>query len=170
MTHLHCISYARGHRVKRVGVHGCCHSPFLVNGWWTRYIGRCPIELHGLHGYKSTLCMVLMVRACSKYNVLKSQEVSKSVQCFCFKAVSESVQCICFKAVSEIVQYFCFKAVLEILQCFCLKRFRRLSNAFVLKRFRRLSNAFCFKAVLEIIQCFCFIAILEIVQCLRGSR
>ena len=76
MTHLHCISYAWGHRVKRVGVHGCCHSPFLVNGW---YIGRRPIEFHGLHSCKSTLCMVLMVRARSKDNVLKSQAVSEIV-------------------------------------------------------------------------------------------
>ena len=80
MTYLHCISYARGHRVKWVGVHGCCHSPFLVNEWWIRYVGRCPIELHGLHGCKSTLCMVLMVRAWSRDNVLKSKAVSENVQ------------------------------------------------------------------------------------------
>ena len=108
MAHLHCISYARGHRVKWVGVYGCCHSPFLVNGWWTRYIRQRPIELHGLHGCKSTLCMVLMVRARSRDNVLKSQAVSEIVQCFCFKVVSEIVQCFCFKPVSEIVQCFLF--------------------------------------------------------------
>ena len=108
MAHLHCISYARGHRIKRMGVHGCCLSPFLVSRWWTRYIERRPIELHGLHGCKSTLCMVLMVRARSKNNVLKSQAVSKIVHCFCFKAVSEIVQCFCFKAVSEIAQCFLF--------------------------------------------------------------
>ena len=96
MTYLHCISYAGGYRVKRVGVHGCCLSPFLVNGSWTRYIRRCPIEIHGLHGCKSTSCMVLMVRAQFRDNVLMSQ------------AVSEIVQCFCFKAVSEIVQYFLF--------------------------------------------------------------
>ena len=111
MAHLHCISYARGYRVKRVGVHGYCHSPFLVNGWWTRYIGRRPIEIHGLHGCKLTPCMVLMVRARSRDNVLKSQAVLEIVQCFCFKAVSEIVHCFCFKAVSEIVQCFCFKVV-----------------------------------------------------------
>ena len=96
MAHLHCISYARGHRVKRVGVHGCCHSPFLVNGWWTQYIGRRPIELHGLHGCKSTLCMVLMVRARSKDNALQSQAVLEIVQCFFFKSVSKIVQCFLF--------------------------------------------------------------------------
>ena len=74
-------------------MHGCCLSPFLVNGWWTRCIGRRLIKLHGLHGCKSTLCMVLMVLARFKDNVLKSQEVSDIVQCFCFKAVSETVQC-----------------------------------------------------------------------------
>ena len=130
MTHLHCISYARGHRIKRVGVHGCCHSPFLVNGWWTRYIGRCPIELHGLHDYKSTLCTVLLVRAQSRDKVLKSHAVSEIVKCFCFKAVLEIVQCFYFKAVLKIVQFFCFKVVSEIVECFC------------------------FKAVLEIVQCF----------------
>ena len=62
--------------------------------------------------------MVLIVRALSKDNVLKSQAVSEIFQCFCFKEVSEIVQCFCFKAVSEIVQYFCFKAVSEIVQCF----------------------------------------------------
>ena len=36
--------------------------------------------------------MVLMVLARSKDNVLKSQEVSEIVQCFCFKAVSETFQ------------------------------------------------------------------------------
>ena len=108
MTYLHCISYAWGHRVKRVGVHGCFHSPFLVNRWWTQYIRRRSIELHGLHGCKSTLCMVLMVLARSRDNVLKSQAVSKIVQCFCFKVVSEIVQCFCFKVVSEIVQCFLF--------------------------------------------------------------
>ena len=82
MAYLHCISYARGHRIKLVGLHGCCHSPFLVNGWWTRYIGRHPIELHGLHGCKSTMFMVLMVRAGSRDNVLKSQAVLEIVQCF----------------------------------------------------------------------------------------
>ena len=49
------------------------------------------MELHGLHGCKSTLCMVLMVRARSKNNVLKSKAVSEIVQCLCFKAVSEIV-------------------------------------------------------------------------------
>ena len=87
MAHLHYISYARGHRTKRVGVHGCCHSPFLVNGWWTRYIGQCPIEPHGLHGCKSTLCMVLMVQARSRDNVLKSQAVLEIVQCFLLKRI-----------------------------------------------------------------------------------
>ena len=82
MAHLHCISYAWGHRLKWVSVHGCCHSPFLVNGWWTRYIGR-PIELHSLYGCKSTLCMVLMGRAQSRDNVVKIQAVSEIVQCFC---------------------------------------------------------------------------------------
>ena len=82
MTHLHCISYARGHRVKQMGVHGCCLSPFLVIGWWTLYIGRRPIEPHGLHGCKLTLCMVLMVQARSRDNVLKSQAVLEIVQCF----------------------------------------------------------------------------------------
>ena len=118
MAHLHCISNAQGHCVKRVGMHGCCHSPFFVNGQWTRYIRRRPIELYSLHGCKSTLCMVLMVRAWSKDNVLNCQ------------AVLEIVQCICFKEVSEIVQSF------------CLKRFQRLSNAFVLKQFWRLSTVF----------------------------
>ena len=80
MAHLHYISYAQGHRVKWVGVHGCCLSPFLVNGWWTRYIRQRPIELHGLHGCKSTLCMVLMMRARSKDNVVKSQAVLEIVQ------------------------------------------------------------------------------------------
>ena len=93
MAQLHCISYAQGHCVKWVGVHGCCLSPFLVNGWWTQYIGRCPIELHGFHGCKSTLCMVLMVRARSRDNVLKSHAVSDIFQCFCFNAISEIVQC-----------------------------------------------------------------------------
>ena len=97
MAHLHCNSYARGHRIKRVGVHGCCHSPFLVNKWWTQYIGRHPIELQDLHGCKLTLCMVLMVRPRSKDNVLKSQAVSKIVQGFCFIAVSEIVQCFVLK-------------------------------------------------------------------------
>ena len=55
-----------------------------MNGWWTRYIGRRATEIHGLHGCKSTLCMVLMVRARSKDNVLKSQAVLKIVQCFLF--------------------------------------------------------------------------------------
>ena len=96
MAHLHYISYAQENRVKWVGVHGCCLSLFLVNGCWTRYIGRRPIELQGLHGCKSTLCMVLMVRARSKDNVLKSQAVSEIVQCFCFKAVLEIVQCFLF--------------------------------------------------------------------------
>ena len=50
--------------------------------------------------------MVLMVRARSKDNVLKSQVILEIVQCFYFKAVS------------EIVQFFCFKAVLEIVQCY----------------------------------------------------
>ena len=107
MAQLHCISYVRRHRVKRVGVHGCRLSPFLVNGWWTRYIGQRPIELHGLHGCKSTLCMALMVWARSRDNVLKIQAVSEIVQCFCFKAVLEIVQCFRFKVISEIVQY-CF--------------------------------------------------------------
>ena len=79
MAHLHCISYTQGHRIKWVGVHGFCLSPFLVNGWWTRYIGRRLIELHGLHDCKSTLCMVLMVRDRSRDNVLKSKEVSETV-------------------------------------------------------------------------------------------
>ena len=96
MAHLHYISYARGHRVKWVGVHGYCHSPFLVNEWWTRYIERRPIELHSLHGCESTLCMVLMVPAWSKDNVLKSEEVSGIVQCFCFKVVLKIVQCFLF--------------------------------------------------------------------------
>ena len=52
--------------------------------------------------------MVLMVRARSTDNVLKSQAVLEIVQCFCFKMVSEIVQCFCFKAVSEIVQRFLF--------------------------------------------------------------
>ena len=93
MAHLHYISYVRGHRVKRVGVYGYYLSPFLVNGRWTRYIGRRLIKLQAFHGCKSTLCMVLMVRARSKENFLKSQAVSEIVQCFCFKAVSEAVQC-----------------------------------------------------------------------------
>ena len=97
-----------GYRVKWVGVHGCCHSPFLVNGWGTRYIGRRPIEPHSLHGCKSTLCMVMMVRARSKDNVLKSQAVLEIFQCFCFKVISEIVQCFCFKEVMEIVQSFLF--------------------------------------------------------------
>ena len=92
MAHLHCISYAQGHRVKRVRVHGCYLSLFLVNGWWTRYIGLCPIELHDLHGCKTTLCRVLIVGAQSKDNVLKSHTVLEIVQCFCFKAISETVQ------------------------------------------------------------------------------
>ena len=62
--------------------------------------------------------MVLMVRARSRDNVLKSQAVSEIVQCFCFKAVLEIVQGFCFKAVSEIVQCFYFKAISEIVQCF----------------------------------------------------
>ena len=45
-------------------------------------LGRRPIELHGLHGCKSTMCMVLMVWARSKDNVLKSQTVSEIVQYF----------------------------------------------------------------------------------------
>ena len=98
------MSYAPGLRVKWVGVNGCCHSPFLVNGWWTRYIRRRLTEFHGLHDFKSTLCTVLMVRAQSRDKVLKSQAVLEIVQCFCFKAVSEIVQCFCFKAVLEIVQ------------------------------------------------------------------
>ena len=49
--------------MKWVYVHGCCHSPFLVNWWWTRYLGRHPIEFHGLHGCKLTLCLVLIVQA-----------------------------------------------------------------------------------------------------------
>ena len=57
------ISNARGHRMKWVCVHVYCHPPFLVNGWWTRYLGRRPIEFHGLHGCKLTLCLVLIVRA-----------------------------------------------------------------------------------------------------------
>ena len=113
-----------------MGVHGCCLSPFLVNGWWTRYIGRRPIELHGLHGYKSTLYMVLMVRAQSKDNILKSQAISEIVQCFCFKAVLEIVQCFCFKSISKIVQCFCFKAVSEIVQCFLFIK----QKAFVLDK------------------------------------
>ena len=40
--------------------------------------------------------MVLMVRAQSRDNVLKSQAVSEIVQCFCFKAVSKIVQCFLF--------------------------------------------------------------------------
>ena len=40
--------------------------------------------------------MVLMVWARSRDNVLKSQEVSKIIQCFRFKAVSEIVQCFLF--------------------------------------------------------------------------
>ena len=76
---------------KMGGVHGCYHSPFLVNRWWTRYIGRRPIELHCIRGCISTLCMVLMVRARSRDNVLKSQAVSEIVQCFYFKAVSDIV-------------------------------------------------------------------------------
>ena len=40
--------------------------------------------------------MVLMVRARSRDNVLKSQAVLKIVQCFCFKAVLEIVQCFLF--------------------------------------------------------------------------
>ena len=79
MTHLHCISYARGRHVKGVGLHGCRLSPFFVNRWWTLYIGQRPIEFHGLHGCKSTLCLVLMVWARSRDNVQKSQAVSKSV-------------------------------------------------------------------------------------------
>ena len=131
MAHLHCISYARGHCLKWVGVQGCCHSPFLVNGWWTRYIRRRPIDLHGLHGCKSTLCMVLMVRARSRDNILKSQAVSKIVQCFCFKAVSEIIEC------------FCFKAVWEIVQCFLLKRFIGDCPMLFLKGvYQRLSNGF----------------------------
>ena len=133
MTHLHCISYVQGHRVKQVGVHGCCLSPFLVNGWWTRYIGRRLIEIYGIHGCKSTLCMVLMVRARSRDNVLKSQ------------AVSEILQCLCFKAVSEIVQCFVLKRFRRLSNAFVLKWFRRLFNAFVLKRFWRLSNVFIYK-------------------------
>ena len=93
MAHLHCISYAQGHRVKRVGVHGCCLSPFLVNGWWTRYIGRRPIKLHDIHGCKSTLCMVLIVEivssSCSSLVLalidshLNRQNVGRSmVKCF----------------------------------------------------------------------------------------
>ena len=58
-----CISYVWGHRMKWVCVNGCSHSPFLVNGWWTRYLGQRPIEFHGLHGCKLTLCSVLIVRA-----------------------------------------------------------------------------------------------------------
>ena len=119
MAHLHCISYAGGHRVKRVGVHGCFHSPFLVNGWWTRYIGQRSIELHSLHGCKSSLCMVLMVQARSRDKVLKSQAVSKIVQCFRFKSVL------------KFVQFFCFKAF-----------YWRLSNVFIKAVYRRLSNAF----------------------------
>ena len=49
--------------MKWVCVHGYCHSPFLVNGWWTRYLERRPIEFHGLHGYKLTLRFVLIMRA-----------------------------------------------------------------------------------------------------------
>ena len=49
--------------MKQVCLHGCCHSPFLVNGWWTRYLRRHPIEFHGLHGCKLTLRLVLIVRA-----------------------------------------------------------------------------------------------------------
>ena len=101
-----------------MGVHGCYLSPFLVNEWWTRYIGRHPIELHGLHGCKSTLYMVLMVWARSKDNVLKSQAVSEIVQCFCFKVVLEIVQFFCFKAISEIVQCFYFKEVSKIVLFF----------------------------------------------------
>ena len=52
--------------------------------------------------------MMLMVRARSRDNVLKSQAVSEIVQCFCFKAVSKIVQCFCFKEVSEIVQCVLF--------------------------------------------------------------
>ena len=40
--------------------------------------------------------MVLMVRAWSRDNVLKSEAISGIVQCFCFKAVSEIVQCFLF--------------------------------------------------------------------------
>ena len=52
--------------------------------------------------------MVLMVRARSTNNVLKSQAGLEIVQCFCFKMVSEIVQFFCFKAVSEVVQRFLF--------------------------------------------------------------
>ena len=38
--------------MKWVCAHGCCHSPLLVNGWWTQYLRRRPIEFHGLHGCK----------------------------------------------------------------------------------------------------------------------
>ena len=40
--------------------------------------------------------MVLMVPAWSKDNVLKSEEVSGIVQCFCFKVVLKIVQCFLF--------------------------------------------------------------------------
>ena len=58
-----CISYAQGHRMKWVYVHGCFHPPFLVNGWWTRYLRQRPIEFNGLHGCKLTLHFVLIVQA-----------------------------------------------------------------------------------------------------------
>ena len=49
--------------MKWVCVHGCFHSPFLVNGLWTRYLRQHPIEFHNLPGRKLTLCLVLIVRA-----------------------------------------------------------------------------------------------------------
>ena len=69
-------------------VRGCCHSPFLVNGWWTRYVRRRLIELHGLHSCKSTLCMVLMVLAQSRDNVLKSKAVLEYFQMISNKAAN----------------------------------------------------------------------------------
>ena len=58
-----CISNAQGHLMKWVCGHGCCHSPFLVNEWWTQYLRQRPIEFHGFHGCKLTQRLVLIVQA-----------------------------------------------------------------------------------------------------------